>query len=63
MSQVCWLTLVIPALGKLRQEDLEFKTSLDYIVRTWLKAGRGPNLHFESMTLYYSTENKLEEVG
>jgi hypothetical protein len=28
---------VIPALGRLRQEDYEFKASLDYIARTCLK--------------------------
>jgi hypothetical protein len=27
----------IPAFGKLRQEDREFKTSLGYIVRSYLK--------------------------
>jgi hypothetical protein len=30
-------TPVIPALGKLRQEDLEFETSLSYMVRPCLK--------------------------
>jgi hypothetical protein len=30
---VWWCTSVIAALWKLRQEDLEFKDSLDYIVR------------------------------
>jgi hypothetical protein len=27
---------VIPALGRLRQEDLKFKASLSYIVSLWL---------------------------
>jgi hypothetical protein len=31
---VWWCTPVIPALGKLRQEDHEFEASLDYIVRS-----------------------------
>jgi hypothetical protein len=31
--------LVIPAFGRLRQEDGEFKASLDYIVTPCLKAG------------------------
>jgi hypothetical protein len=30
-SQVWWLTSVISALGRQRQEDLEFKASLSYI--------------------------------
>jgi hypothetical protein len=33
LCQVWWCTLVIPALGKLRQEDQRFKASLGYIVR------------------------------
>jgi hypothetical protein len=28
-----WFTSIIPALGRLRQEDLEFKVSLDYPTR------------------------------
>jgi hypothetical protein len=28
MCQVCWYTSGIPALGRLRQEDLEFKAIL-----------------------------------
>jgi hypothetical protein len=27
-----WFTPIIPAFGRLKQEDPEFKTSLDYIV-------------------------------
>jgi hypothetical protein len=34
---VWWCTPVIPALGKLRQEDCEFQASLDYTVRSCLK--------------------------
>jgi hypothetical protein len=30
---VWWHTSIIPALGRLRQEDYEFKTSLGYIAR------------------------------
>jgi hypothetical protein len=30
---VLWYTPVIPALGRLRQEDLKFKVNLGYIVR------------------------------
>jgi hypothetical protein len=36
-SQVWWYMSVIPALGRLRQEDHEFSVSLDYIVRPGLK--------------------------
>jgi hypothetical protein len=32
-----WHTPVIPALGRLRQEDLKFKASLVYIVKPCLK--------------------------
>jgi hypothetical protein len=34
----CWrLMAVMVALRKLRQDNLEFKDSLGYIVRPWLK--------------------------
>jgi hypothetical protein len=32
-----WCSPVIPKLGKLRQEDLEFKASLNYILRSCLR--------------------------
>jgi hypothetical protein len=32
-----WFTPVIPALGRLRQEDIEFQASLDCIARLCLK--------------------------
>jgi hypothetical protein len=34
---VWWLTFVIPALGRLRQEEHKFKARLGYIVRSCLK--------------------------
>jgi hypothetical protein len=34
MSQVWWYTPVIPAVGRLQQEDLEFEGSLGYISKT-----------------------------
>jgi hypothetical protein len=33
-------TSVVPALGRLRQKDCEFKANLDYIVRPYEKEGR-----------------------
>jgi hypothetical protein len=34
LSLVFWHRLAIPTLGRLRQEDCEFKTSLGYTVRS-----------------------------
>jgi hypothetical protein len=34
VSQIWWLTPVVPALKKLRQEDLQFQASLDYNAET-----------------------------
>jgi hypothetical protein len=36
-SQVCWYMPIIPALGKLKQEDCKVKARLGYIVRPSLK--------------------------
>jgi hypothetical protein len=36
-SQAWWCTFIIPELGRLRQEDLEFQASLSYIVKPCLK--------------------------
>jgi hypothetical protein len=37
LGQVWWLTPVIPALGRLRQEGSEFEASLSYIARSCLR--------------------------
>jgi hypothetical protein len=37
MSWVWWYTSVIPALGRLRQENHEFQGSLGYIARPYVK--------------------------
>jgi hypothetical protein len=37
INWTCWLMPVIPALGKLRQEDCKFEVSLVYIMRSCLK--------------------------
>lgn len=37
LNRACWLTPVIPALERLRQEDLKLESSLDYIVRPCLQ--------------------------
>jgi hypothetical protein len=39
-GQVWWCTPTALALGRLRQEDLEFKGSMGYIVRPCLKTKR-----------------------
>jgi hypothetical protein len=39
-SHVWWFTLVIPAPGRLKQEDPHFKAILDYIVRLCLKTNK-----------------------
>jgi hypothetical protein len=36
-SQAWWHMPVIPALGRLRQEDCEFEVYLNYIVKPYLK--------------------------
>jgi hypothetical protein len=46
-SQAWWCILIIPALRRLRQEDLEFKASQGYIVRKLLTS---------EATLYYLIE-------
>ena len=34
LNQPRWYELIIPVLGRLRQEDLRFEASLSYLVRT-----------------------------
>jgi hypothetical protein len=38
---VWWCILVIPALGRLKQEDLKLNTSLVYIARPCIKQPKG----------------------
>jgi hypothetical protein len=40
MSQVWWHTSAIPAFGRLMQEDTEFKVSLGYTMRPYLKKSK-----------------------
>jgi hypothetical protein len=37
LNQGSWNMLIIPALQRLRQEDLQFKVSLGYITRSCFK--------------------------
>jgi hypothetical protein len=43
-SQVGWYMSVIPAFGRLRQEDYEFEASRCYIVKPCLKSKQTTNL-------------------
>jgi hypothetical protein len=42
LSRALWYMFVIPALGRLRQEDGKFQASLSYIVRHFLKINLPP---------------------
>jgi hypothetical protein len=42
-NQEWWCTPVIPAFGRLRQEDLEFKANVGYIVSPCLKKPKKKN--------------------
>jgi hypothetical protein len=54
---VWWLKSVIPALGRLRQKDWEFKVSLGYLARACLKTNQATSKH------YIYTERKREGGG
>jgi hypothetical protein len=57
VGQAWWCTPVIPAFGRLRQEDQEFKTSLDYIERPPLskrKKGKGSCSPFKGLDFILS---------
>jgi hypothetical protein len=49
LSQVWWCTPVLPALGRLRQEDCEFWASVSYIERFCLKAKKKIKLNSLSL--------------
>jgi hypothetical protein len=42
----------MPVLGKLKQEDHEFKASLCYIVRPYLKNKKGQKGHRKTTVVY-----------
>jgi hypothetical protein len=57
---------VIPALGRLRQEDKEFKASLDHITRSFLKKKKTQNLktllNFNFIKEFLPGEDKKESM-
>jgi hypothetical protein len=54
-----WCKVVIPALGRLRQEDLQFETSLGYIVKTLSQ----PSLASHSLKKFLLIHNFVYWIG
>jgi hypothetical protein len=52
---VWWLTPVIPALGKLRQEDYKFEASLGYISRLFQKTKKPGSRMWQYMPVVPAT--------
>jgi hypothetical protein len=58
-GQVWWHMHVIPELQGLRQEDLNFKTSLGYIVRPCVKKAKTKK---KGILIYVTTWMKPEDI-
>jgi hypothetical protein len=64
-TQAWWFTPVILALGRLRQEDCEYKDSLGYTVRTHAKKEEKKVRNFVNATMYpqhYSKKRKRKKI-
>jgi hypothetical protein len=59
LNQAWWYTPVIPALGRLMQEDLEFTVSLGYGVRPNLKKKKKKERKILKSYVAYSSKNHI----